>query len=67
MTQEPAHPDPDEARTGDPELDALLDQVASLDDRPVDEHVAVYEAAHEQLRTALDPPESGEAGGSGSG
>ncbi|MFC6285378.1 hypothetical protein ACFP3Q_04375 [Nocardioides sp. GCM10027113] len=41
-------------RTGVPEVDAVLDEVDGLDGTPVDEHVAVFERAHEQLRRALD-------------
>lgn len=41
-------------RTGVPEVDAVLDEVEGLDGTPVDEHVAVFERAHEQLRRALD-------------
>ena len=41
-------------RTGVAEVDAVLDSLEALDDRPVDEHPAVYEAAHDQLRRSLD-------------
>lgn len=62
MTDEhPEGPDPRQAgrpeaapRTGVPDVDAVLDDVESLEDRPVDEHVAVYEQAHERLRRALE-------------
>lgn len=40
--------------TGVASVDRVVDSVATLGDRPVDEHVAVFEAAHEQLRRALD-------------
>lgn len=43
-------------RTGDPAVDAVLDQLADVEGTPVDEHVAVFERAHEQLRRALDAP-----------
>jgi len=43
-------------RTGDPAVDAVLDQLADVEGIPVDEHVAVFERAHEQLRRALDAP-----------
>lgn len=46
-------------RTGVEEVDAVLDAVDALDGRPVDEHVAVYEDAHERLRGALDPGAGG--------
>lgn len=41
-------------RTGDESVDAVLDEVADLGERPLDEHVGVFERAHEQLRRALD-------------
>lgn len=46
-------------RTGNERVDAVLDSLEALDDLPVDEHVAVFERAHEELRGALDArPES---------
>jgi hypothetical protein len=64
MSEEQVGPDesgapdgPEEpVRTGVDRVDAVLDQVADLTDRPVDEHVAVFEAAHEELRRTLDAP-----------
>lgn len=45
--------------TGDPAVDAVLESLTRLDELPVGEHVPVFEAAHEQLRRALDArPES---------
>jgi hypothetical protein len=41
--------------TGVAAVDAVLASVQALDDRPVAEHVAVFEQAHDQLRRALDP------------
>ena len=41
-------------RTDVEEVDAVLVSVEDLDERPVDEHVAVFEDAHERLRRALD-------------
>lgn len=41
-------------RTGVEEVDAVLASVDDLEGLPVDEHVAVFEGAHEQLRRALD-------------
>ena len=49
----------DPVRTGVEEVDGVLDSVERLEDRPVDEHVAVFENAHEQLRRALDGPGDG--------
>ena len=40
--------------TGLASVDSVVESVTTLEDRPVDEHVAVFEAAHEQLRRALD-------------
>lgn len=46
--------------TGNPVVDSVLDSLRELDNVPVSEHVAVFEAAHERLRGALtdagDPP-----------
>ena len=39
--------------TGNPVVDSVLDSLRELDDVPVSEHVAVFEAAHERLRGAL--------------
>jgi hypothetical protein len=58
--QQPADsvaPEPEEpVRTGNEAVDGVLESLDSLDDAPVDEHVAVFERAHEQLRAALDSP-----------
>jgi hypothetical protein len=43
-------------RTGVARVDAVIDRVAGLGDRPVDEHVSVFESAHEELRRTLDAP-----------
>lgn len=70
--EDPA-PEPDEApdlsaavprepveRTGNPVVDSVLDSLRELDELPVSEHVAVFEAAHDRLRGALadagEPP-----------
>lgn len=56
-SSQPGRPSPDLQQqaelTGHPVVDAVLGSLESLDTRPVEEHVAVYEAAHEQLRAAL--------------
>ncbi len=39
--------------TGHPQVDAVVASLRDLDHRPVDEHVAVFEAAHDRLRGAL--------------
>ncbi|GAB3262154.1 hypothetical protein [Nocardioides dilutus] len=43
-----------EHTTGLASVDAVVESLAALEDRPVVEHVAVLEDAHEQLRRALD-------------
>lgn len=40
-------------RTGNPVVDSVLDSLRELDEIPVSEHVAVFEAAHDRLRGAL--------------
>ncbi len=39
--------------TGHAGVDAVLETLHGLEERPVGEHVAVFEAAHEHLRAAL--------------
>jgi hypothetical protein len=39
--------------TGNDEVDAVLRSLGDLEGRPVQEHVAVFESAHEALRAAL--------------
>ena len=39
--------------TGNPTVDAVLASVTGLERTPVAEHVAVFESAHERLRSAL--------------
>jgi hypothetical protein len=48
--------------TGDDAVDEVLGSMDGLDGRPVGEHVAVFEAAHEALRAAL--AEAGDRSGS---
>lgn len=52
---EPREESHDGARleTGNDAVDAVLASLDDLAGRPVGEHVAVFEAAHEQLRAAL--------------
>jgi hypothetical protein len=42
------------APTGIASIDSVLDLVAGLDARPLEEHAAAFETAHQQLRQALD-------------
>lgn len=46
-------PAADVQHTGNPVVDSVLDSLRGLDEVPVSEHVAVFEAAHERLRGAL--------------
>lgn len=52
----PARPAMDYEPTGIEAVDRVLDEVSSVTEAPVSEHVAVFERAHEQLRRALDAP-----------
>ena len=49
-------PEPERVRTGVPEVDEVIVAVEELEDRPIEEHVGVFETAHDQLRRALDTP-----------
>ena len=51
-----SQPATETVRTGDAAVDGVLDEVERLDGLPVEEHVAVFERAHEDLRSALDRP-----------
>jgi hypothetical protein len=44
----------DHESTGVEAVDRVLAEVAALSDSPVDQHVQVFERAHDQLRRALD-------------
>jgi hypothetical protein len=46
--------DDERVRTGDEVVDGVLDQLGDLDGASVDDHVAIFELAHEHLRRALD-------------
>jgi hypothetical protein len=52
----------DHESTGVEAVDRVLAEVAALADSPVDQHVQVFERAHDQLRRALDaqPDPSGD-------
>lgn len=56
MTEEAATPSDAPQQTGIDSLDAVLAQVAALDEQPLTEHAAVFEAAHVELRRPLDNP-----------
>lgn len=49
MTEQPEQP----LDTGNEAVDAVLRSLEGLENRPVSEQVAVFEAAHEALRAAL--------------
>ena len=55
MDQQP-EPQTDQQVTGDVEVDRALSLLSDLDERPVDEHVAVLEQAHAVMRDALSRP-----------
>jgi hypothetical protein len=45
---------PAQVRTGVESVDAVIAAVEELEERPIEEHVGVFETAQEQLRRALD-------------
>ena len=47
-------PEPERVRTGVEHVDEVILAVEALEDRPIEEHVGVFEAAHDRLRRALD-------------
>jgi hypothetical protein len=78
MTQDPDFdvPEPDEeagdpepgaperVRTGSDRVDEVIRAVEELEERPIEEHVGVFESAQVQLRRALDDPaDDGAVGG----
>jgi hypothetical protein len=50
MSEQPQDP----VRTGVREVDAVIAAVEQLEERPIEEHVGVFETAHDRLRRALD-------------
>jgi hypothetical protein len=52
-------PDEERVRTGHERVDSVVAAIEQLRDLPVDEHVAAFEQAHDELRRALDdvPPD----------
>jgi hypothetical protein len=44
-------------------VDAILATLTALEDRPVDDHVELFEAAHAVLRDVLSGPDRGELEG----
>ena len=49
-------PEAERVRTGMAEIDEVIAAVEGLEERPIEEHVGVFEAAHDRLRRALDHP-----------
>lgn len=49
-------PAPERVRTGVAHVDEVIAAVEGLEERPLDEHVGVFETAHAELRRALDTP-----------
>jgi hypothetical protein len=54
MTEDQTYDSQEPVRTGVPAVDAVLDEVDAGTHLPVNEQVAVFERAQEQLRQALD-------------
>ena len=53
---EPEPHAPERVRTGNQRVDEVIRAVEELEDRPLEEHVGVFESAQVQLRRALDDP-----------
>ena len=58
MTEDPELRDPEPVRTGLDSVDGVIAAVEGLEERPLEEHVGVFETAHELLRRALDGQEA---------
>jgi hypothetical protein len=50
-------PQPERVRTGRSDVDEVIAAVEELEERPIEEHVGVFEAAQDRLRRALDQPD----------
>jgi len=57
MTEDPELHDAEPVRTGLDDVDTVIAAVQGLEERPLEEHVGVFETAHELLRRALDGQE----------
>jgi hypothetical protein len=51
---ETVSPEPERVRTGVADVDEVIVAVEELEERPIEEHVGVFEAAQDRLRRALD-------------
>jgi hypothetical protein len=58
MTEDPELHDAEPVRTGLDDVDTVIAAVEGLEERPLEEHVGVFETAHELLRRALDGQEA---------
>lgn len=58
--EEPEPATPERVRTGADRVDDVIRSVEELEERPIEEHVGVFESAQVQLRRALDDPGDGE-------
>lgn len=58
-------PPPVDPLTGHPAVDRVLHDLEGLEQRPVAEHAAAYQQAHERLTRELDTAESRMAGTDG--
>ena len=57
---EPEPVTPERVRTGADRVDEVIRAVEELEERPIEEHVGVFESAQVQLRRALDHPGHGD-------
>jgi hypothetical protein len=57
MTEDPELHDAEPVRTGLDDVDTVIAAVQGLEERPLEEHIGVFETAHELLRRALDGQE----------
>ncbi len=57
---EPEPGPPERVRTGAARVDDVIRAVEELEERPIEEHVGVFESAQVQLRRALDDPDGAE-------
>jgi hypothetical protein len=53
---DPESASPEPVRTGSDSVDDVIRAVEELEQRPIEEHVGVFESAQVQLRRALDDP-----------
>ncbi len=51
--------------TGVPSVDSIMRAIEALEERPLEEHAGVFEAAHAQLRQALDAAAAGSSAAPG--